>query len=95
MLWCTFVQIPNDIWGFACIMQASPLLVEAQTGRLLPCSLWLPCHCCLAIAAAAAAAAAASGKEAAEGAAAVFQDMASQSGLVLQPIPVVDGQLDL
>lgn len=53
------------------------------------------CHAyfgCLAIAAAAAAV---SGKDAAEGAAAVFQDMASQSGLVLQPIPVVDGQLDL
>jgi hypothetical protein len=35
------------------------------------------------------------GKEAAEGAADVFKEMGSQHGLVLQPVPVVDGQLDL
>lgn len=34
-------------------------------------------------------------KEAAEGAADVFKEMGSQHGLVLQPVPVVDGQLDL
>jgi hypothetical protein len=41
------------------------------------------------------AAVAAAGKEAAEGAAEVFKEMASQAGLQLQHIPVVDGQLDL
>lgn len=35
------------------------------------------------------------GKESAEGAADVFKEMASQSGLVLQPVPAVDGALDL
>ena len=37
----------------------------------------------------------AAGKEAAEGAADVFKEMAGQAGLELQPVPVVDGQLDL
>jgi hypothetical protein len=55
--------------------------------------------CCNARAVAAVAVAAvafaAAGKDAAEGAAEVFKEMASQAGLQLQHIPVVDGQLDL
>jgi hypothetical protein len=39
--------------------------------------------------------AACAGKEAGEGAADVFRDMGAQHGLDLQPVPVVDGQLDL
>jgi hypothetical protein len=38
---------------------------------------------------------ASAGKEAADGAADVFRDMAGKAGLELLPVPVVDGQLDV
>ncbi len=59
-------------------------IVGCSVGNNPCCNALMGCrHCAVA------------GKEAGEGAAEIFKEMAAQAGLTLRPVPVVDGQLDL